>query len=113
MAITSEIEATSIAVIPDDDRHGRVRGQFSLWFATNANVFNFVLGGFAILFGLNLLWALIALLVGTVLGMAFTARHAVQGPRLGIPQMIQSRGQFGFYGAVLIFAASILLHVGY
>jgi nucleobase:cation symporter-1, NCS1 family len=113
MAITSEIEAHSIDVIPGDERHGRVRGQFNLWFATNANVFNFVLGGFAILFGLNLLWALIALLVGTVLGMAFTALHAVQGPRLGVPQMIQSRGQFGFYGAVLIFLASILLDVGY
>jgi purine-cytosine permease-like protein len=26
--------------------------------------------------------------------------------------MIQSRGQFGFYGAVLVFAASIVLDVG-
>ena len=45
--------------------------------------------------------------------MAFTALHAVQGPRLGVPQMIQSRGQFGFYGAIFIFLASILLDVGY
>jgi nucleobase:cation symporter-1, NCS1 family len=55
-------------------------------------VFNFVLGGFAILFGLNLLWALIALFLGTVLGTAFTALHAVQGPRLGVPQMISRAG---------------------
>jgi NCS1 family nucleobase:cation symporter-1 len=55
----------------------------------------------------------IALVVGSVLGMAFTALHAVQGPRLGVPQMIQSRGQFGFYGAIFIFLASILLDVGY
>jgi NCS1 family nucleobase:cation symporter-1 len=111
--ITAEIEAHSIDIIPENERTGRVRGQFTLWFATNANVFNFVLGGFAILFGLNLFWALIALFVGTLLGMAFTALHAVQGPRLGVPQMIQSRGQFGFYGAVLIFLASIVLDVGY
>jgi NCS1 family nucleobase:cation symporter-1 len=111
--IEGEIESHSIDVIPESERHGRVRSQLVLWFATNANVFNFVLGGFAILFGLNLFWALIAMFVGTFLGLAFTALHAVQGPRLGVPQMIQSRGQFGFYGAVFIFLASILLDVGY
>ena len=109
----AEIEAHSIDIIPESERGGRVSGQFTLWFATNSNAFNFVLGGFAIAFGLNVLWAVIALVVGTLLGMAFTALHAVQGPRLGVPQMIQSRGQFGFYGALLIFLASILLDVGY
>jgi nucleobase:cation symporter-1, NCS1 family len=112
-AVASQVEAHSIDIIPDSERHGRLRSQFTLWFATNTNVFNFVLGGFAILFGLNLFWALVALFTGTLLGMAFTALHAVQGPRLGVPQMIQSRGQFGFYGALGIFLASILLDVGY
>jgi len=111
--VVAEIEAHSIDIIPENERRGSVHQQFTLWFATNANVFNFVLGGFAILFGLNVFWALIALAVGTLLGMAFTALHAVQGPRLGVPQMIQSRGQFGFYGAIFIFLASILLDVGY
>ncbi|HTS97797.1 MAG TPA: cytosine permease [Streptosporangiaceae bacterium] len=111
--IAAEIESHSIDIIPEDERRGKIRSQFMLWFATNANVFNFVLGGFAILFGLNVFWALVALIVGTMLGMAFTALHAVQGPRLGVPQMIQSRGQFGFYGAIFIFLASILLDVGY
>jgi NCS1 family nucleobase:cation symporter-1 len=107
------IEAHSIDIIPDGERHGKVRSQFLLWFATNANVFNFVLGGFAIAFGLNVFWAFVALILGLCLGMAFTALHAVQGPRLGVPQMIQSRGQFGFYGAIFIFLASILLDVGF
>ncbi|MHB8331643.1 MAG: purine-cytosine permease family protein, partial [Candidatus Dormibacteria bacterium] len=107
------IESHSIDVIPDSERHGKVRSQFLLWFATNANVFNFVLGGFAIAFGLNVFWAFVALVLGLSLGMAFTALHAVQGPRLGVPQMIQSRGQFGFYGAIFIFLASILLDVGF
>jgi NCS1 family nucleobase:cation symporter-1 len=111
--VVAGIEAHSIDIIPDSERRGSVHQQFTLWFATNANVFNFVLGGFAILFGLNVFWALVALFVGTLLGMAFTALHAVQGPRLGVPQMIQSRGQFGFYGAIFIFLASILLDVGY
>jgi NCS1 family nucleobase:cation symporter-1 len=111
--IGGEVESHSIDIIPDSERGGKVSGQFTLWFATNANVFNFVLGGFAVLFGLNVFWALIAMFLGAFLGLAFTSLHAVQGPRLGVPQMIQSRGQFGFYGAVLIFVASIVLDVGY
>jgi nucleobase:cation symporter-1, NCS1 family len=111
--IATEIESHSIDVIPDSERGGKVSGQFTLWFATNANVFNFVLGGFAIFFGLNVFWALIAMFLGAFLGLAFTSLHAVQGPRLGVPQMIQSRGQFGFYGAIFIFLASIVLDIGY
>jgi nucleobase:cation symporter-1, NCS1 family len=111
--LAAEIESHSIDIIPDSERGGKVSAQFTLWFATNANVFNFVLGGFAILFGLNVLWALIAMFLGTFLGLAFTSLHAVQGPRLGVPQMIQSRGQFGFYGAIFVFLASIVLDVGY
>src|SRR5487761_298447 len=111
--IGGEVESLSIDIIPDDERGGKVSGQFTLWFATNANVFNFVLGGFAILFGLNVFWALIAMFLGAFLGLAFTSLHAVQGPRLGVPQMIQSRGQFGFYGAIIIFAASIVLDIGF
>jgi nucleobase:cation symporter-1, NCS1 family len=111
--IGGEVESHSIDIIPDDERGGKVSGQFTLWFATNANVFNFVLGGFAILFGLNVFWALVAMFLGAFLGLAFTSLHAVQGPRLGVPQMIQSRGQFGFYGAIIVFLASVVLDVGY
>src|SRR5580698_9750292 len=111
--IASEIETHSIDIIPENERGGKASGQFTLWFATNANVFNFVLGGFAIFFGLNVFWALISMFLGAFLGLAFTSLHAVQGPRLGVPQMIQSRGQFGFYGAIIVFLASIVLDVGY
>jgi nucleobase:cation symporter-1, NCS1 family len=109
----SVVEQHHVEVIPDADRHGRPRDQFTLWFAANANVVNFTLGVLAILFGLNLFWALVAIVVGNVLGMLLTALHAWQGPRLGVPQMIQSRGQFGFYGASFILLASIVLDIGY
>jgi nucleobase:cation symporter-1, NCS1 family len=107
------VEQHHIDVIPDSARHGRPRDQFTLWFAANANVVNFTLGVLAIEFGLNLFWALVAIVVGNVLGMLLTALHAWQGPRLGVPQMIQSRGQFGFYGASFILLVSIVLDVGY
>src|SRR5208337_641312 len=107
------VERHHVEVIPENERYGRPRDQFTLWFAANANVVNFTLGVLAILFGLNLFWALVAIVVGNVLGMLLTALHAWQGPRLGVPQMIQSRGQFGFYGANFILLASIVLDIGY
>src|SRR5581483_7502852 len=119
--VTNDAEATQgavieqhhVEIIPESDRHGRPRDQFTLWFAANANVVNFTLGVLAIEFGLNLFWALIGIVVGNVLGMLLTALHAWQGPRLGVPQMIQSRGQFGFYGASFILIVSIVLDIGY
>jgi NCS1 family nucleobase:cation symporter-1 len=50
---------------------------------------------------------------GTLAGALFIALHATQGPRLGVPQTIQSRGQFGFYGAAFLFPCVLLLNVGF
>jgi NCS1 family nucleobase:cation symporter-1 len=107
------IEVRSIDYIPASERHGRVRDQFTLWFGLNANIFPVVLGGVLILTGLDFAWACAAIVLGIVLGLLMVGFHAIQGPRLGVPQMIQSRGQFGFYGAVLVFAASIVLDFGF
>ncbi|MET3808411.1 NCS1 family nucleobase:cation symporter-1 [Nakamurella sp. UYEF19] len=110
---SARVEVRSIDQVPLAERHGRVRDQFTLWFGLNANIFVVVLGGVTVFLGLNLLWAGISIVVGTLIGLALVGFHAIQGPKLGVPQMIQSRGQFGFYGAVLIFAASIVLDVGF
>jgi nucleobase:cation symporter-1, NCS1 family len=109
----SQIEVRSIDQIPPEERHGRIRDQFTLWFGLNANIFPVVLGGVAVFMGLNVLWASIAIVLGVVIGLTLVGFHAIQGPKLGVPQMIQSRGQFGFYGAVLVFAASIALDFGF
>jgi NCS1 family nucleobase:cation symporter-1 len=109
----AEIEINSIQPIPDGERYGTVGQQWRLWYACNANFFCIVLGSFAVLLGLNLFWAIVAIVIGSVIGGVLTALHAVQGPRLGVPQMIQSRGQFGFYFGVVLFLMGILLDVGF
>jgi nucleobase:cation symporter-1, NCS1 family len=109
----AQIEVRSIDYIPPEERHGRVRDQFTLWFALNANIFNVVLGGVVVFIGLNFRWACIAIVLGVAIGLFMVGFHAIQGPKLGVPQMIQSRGQFGFYGAVLVFTASIILDFGF
>ena len=79
--------------------------QFAFWFGGNVNVFNVVMGAVTVSIGLTFWQALIAIAVGTLIGALLIALHATQGPRLGVPQTIQSRGQFGFYGAAFMFPA--------
>ncbi|MBN0189347.1 cytosine permease, partial [Pseudomonas aeruginosa] len=43
----------------------------------------------------------------------FMAFHANQGPRMGLPQMIQSRAQFGLRGAIVPFAAVVFVYIGF
>ena len=65
-----------------------------------------VLGG-------DVVWSLIGLLVGQVLGAAVMSLHALQGPRLGLPQMIISRAQFGVFGAVVPLVLVCVMYVGF
>jgi nucleobase:cation symporter-1, NCS1 family len=107
------IESHHIERIPDDARHGKPWHQFAFWFGGNVNVFNVVLGAVVVSIGLTFWWALIAISVGTLIGALLIALHATQGPKLGVPQTIQSRGQFGFYGAAFLFPAVLILNIGF
>src|SRR6202042_58567 len=63
--------------------------------------------------GLNFMWAAIAILLGIIIGTLFMAFHSAQGPKLGLPQMIQSRAQFGYYGSLLPVIVAVLLFIGF
>src|SRR5258708_18758787 len=106
-------ERHHIEFIPLDARHGSAAQQLAFWSGANVNVFNVVLGGVTIEIGLTFWWALAAISAGTITGALLIALHATQGPRLGVPQSIQSRGQFGFYGAAFMFPAVLLLNIGF
>ena len=41
------------------------------------------------------------------------AAHSAQGPQLGLPQMIQSRPQFGYVGAILVWLFAYLQYAGF
>jgi NCS1 family nucleobase:cation symporter-1 len=107
------IEDLSIQYVPTTERHGKPRDQFTVWFGGNFGAIGLFTGSLSIVLGLTLPWAIIAIALGFVFGALICAFHAVQGPRLGVPQMIQSRGQFGFYGAGVLFLATFLLEFGY
>ncbi len=107
------IERRTIDHIPDGDRRGHPNSLFTLWFASNVQVTGFATGLIAVSLGLDLKWSIISILVGNLIGGLFMAYHSVQGPRLGVAQMIQSRAQFGFYGALLPLLIVILLYLGF
>jgi NCS1 family nucleobase:cation symporter-1 len=107
------VETHHIDMIPAGARHGKPWQQAAFWAGANVNVFNVFLGGVVVSFGLTFWWAVIAIVAGTLAGALFIALHATQGPRLGVPQTIQSRGQFGFYGSAFLFPCVLLLNVGF
>ncbi len=107
------VERRSIDHIPESERHGRPRSLFTIWFAANMQVTTVVTGALGVILGLPLPWAILALVIGNLAGAIFMALHSAQGPKLGIPQMIQSRAQFGFYGAILPLILVVLMYVGF
>jgi len=110
---TTGMERRSIDFIPDEERHGHPASLFTVWFAANTQVTTAVTGALGVVLGLSLPWAVLALVVGNVIGGVAMALHSAQGPKLGVPQMIQSRAQFGFYGAVLPLVLVILMYLGF
>ncbi|QEW31795.1 cytosine permease [Erwinia billingiae] len=107
------IETRSIDYIPESERHGNVFSQFTLWFGGNLQITAIVTGALTVVLGGDVVWSLIGLLVGQILGAGIMALHAVQGPRLGLPQMITCRTQFGVYGAVIPLVLVCVMYIGF
>jgi purine-cytosine permease-like protein len=108
------MELRSIDWVPHEERHGRAWHVGPVWFSGNAELTTAATGVVAISLGGNLLWTMIAMLVGTLFGTFFSAFHSAQGPQLGLPQMVQSRAQFGYLGvSVLVLPACFVMYAGY
>ena len=110
----TRLETNTIQPIPIDARHGTARDLFSVWFGANLMLLTIVTGGLAVtVFALPFVWAVLALVVGNLVGAVFMALHAAQGPRLGVPQMVQTRGQFGSMGSLLVVGIVIVMYTGF
>ncbi|MEN5036923.1 cytosine permease [Pseudomonas sp. TWI929] len=108
------IEKHTIGYVPPQDRHGKVRDLFTLWFGGNIAPLPIVTGALGVqLFHLNLVWGIVAILVGHLVGGVLMALHSAQGPQMGIPQMIQSRAQFGTLGALLVVVIAGVMYIGF
>lgn len=110
----TRLEDSTIQPIPLSERHGTASDLFTVWFGTNFMLLTIVTGGLAVtVFALPFGWALVALTVGNLVGAVFMALHSAQGPTLGVPQMIQTRGQFGSLGSLLVVGIVLVMYVGF
>jgi purine-cytosine permease-like protein len=107
------VEVRSIDYVPLDERHGQLWHLGPLWFMGNAQIATLAVGVVGVSAGGNLLWSLVAIVAGTLFGSFFMAFHSAQGPQLGLPQMIQSRPQFGYVGALLVWLFAYLQYAGF
>ena len=107
------IEKHSIEPIPPNERHGKVWKSATVWAALNATPQTIAAGAFGIAFGLPIWACIVGIIVGSLIGGVLAGLHAEQGPRLGLPQMIQSRAQFGFYGTLLPSIGAVLTYYIY
>jgi purine-cytosine permease-like protein len=107
------IEGHSIDFIPEQERTDRLSRQGPFWFLGNFTFFTMTIGFVGPSVGLSSLWTTIAGTLGIMFGTLFMAFHGSQGPHLGLPQMIQSRAQFGYRGVVLVLMATLFVFAGF
>jgi nucleobase:cation symporter-1, NCS1 family len=109
----SAVESHTIDFIPLAERRGRPWHLFTLWFGANTVMISIVTGALLVAKGVGFGWSVLAIVIGFGSGTFLAAFHAAQGPRLGIPQMIQSRAQFGYVGGVVPMLVAEVAYVGF
>ncbi|NBF03057.1 allantoin permease [Pseudomonas sp. Fl5BN2] len=109
----SAVEGHSIDFIPESERTDKLRSQGPFWFLGNFTFFTMTIGFVGPSVGLTSLWTTLAGTLGIMFGTLFMAFHGSQGPHLGLPQMIQSRAQFGYRGVILVLLATLFVFAGF
>lgn len=107
------IESHSIDYIPLSERRGKAWHLWPVWFSGDAHLATLATGILGLSMGANLAWTLVAIITGCAFGTLFMAFHSTQGPQLGLPQMIQSRPQFGYMGALLVWVIALVCYIGF
>ncbi|MGN6782022.1 MAG: purine-cytosine permease family protein [Marmoricola sp.] len=107
------IETRSIDFVPLPERHGKTWHLGTLWFMVNAQVAALAVGLIGPAIGATFVTSFSGIVAGVLFGTFFMAFHSAQGPHLGLPQMIQSRAQFGYLGALVPMGLVVLMLVGF
>jgi NCS1 family nucleobase:cation symporter-1 len=107
------IEQRSIDYVPTSERHGKVWHLWPVWFSGDAHLATVATGVVGIALGGTFAWMALAVVLGCAFGTFFMAFHSTQGPQLGLPQMIQSRPQFGYLGALLVWGVALIAYIGF
>lgn len=110
----ARFEQITIQPIPLSERHGRPGDLFTIWFGSNIMMLTIVTGALAVTVFKQPFWCgVLAIMIGNLVGAVFMALHSAQGPQLGVPQMVQTRGQFGSLGSLLVVGMVIVMYEGF
>ncbi|GAA1012837.1 allantoin permease [Acrocarpospora pleiomorpha] len=108
------LEIRTIEPIPITERHGRASQLFTIWFGSNIMLLTIATGLLGTLvFELSIPWAIAALALGNLVGGVVMALHAAQGPQMGVPQMLQTRAQFGYQGSLLVVVIVVAMYTAF
>ncbi|WP_225827617.1 purine-cytosine permease family protein [Streptomyces naphthomycinicus] len=89
------VEARGITPVPEDARYGSPRRLFTVWFAPNLTMTGVFTGTVGAVLGLDFATALLAVVLGTLLGAVPTAWLGTWGSQTGAGQLPLARLAFG------------------
>jgi NCS1 family nucleobase:cation symporter-1 len=108
-----EVEPFGIDQIPQEERHGRIRQIFTLWFASDLNIVTWFTGFLGVELGLSIWWAILAIIVGNLLGGICLALASMVGPELGRPLVPASEHAFGLNGMRGLSFLNLINNIGW
>ncbi|KJS17116.1 MAG: cytosine permease [Peptococcaceae bacterium BRH_c4b] len=108
-----EVEPYGVEPIPKEERHGRPGQMFTIWFAINLNVVTWFTGFLGIEFGLSLKYAILAIIIGNIIGAAFLALSSSIGAELGQPLIPASKRAFGKTGVFGLSFLNLVNNIGW
>lgn len=98
---TFQVEPYGVESVGQEERHGTVRSQFTLWLGSNLTIADFALGFLPVSLGLPWPWIIVSILLGNVAGSLLVGACSAMGPTYGVPQLIIGRYSFGKIGGLL------------
>ena len=109
----TEVETHGVEPIPDAERTASPLDLFRLVFGGANTIATVVLGSFPIIFGLSFRDALLATLLGLLLGATILAPMALFGPRNGTNNAVSSSAHLGVHGRVIGSFLSLLTAIAF
>jgi NCS1 nucleoside transporter family len=96
------IEPGGVEYIPERERHGRPLQLFWTWMSPNMEFATVFVGVLPIaIFGGGFWPTVFGVILGSLLGSITHGILSAMGPRFGVPQMVESRAAFGYFGSFL------------
>lgn len=108
-----KIEQNDLEPIALKHRHGSPKDLYGMWIGSNTNYVVMLTGTLLVGLGLGFWPALIAVILGNLMGCTVLGMSSIMGPRTGTAGIVTSRTAFGHLGAYLPTIVSTLSVLGW